>query len=69
MPGHPEARRSTSPHEASRSTSFAITPQQLAWLDAQRHHGSISRSAALRQAIDRLIALDANTATPERIHA
>jgi Arc/MetJ-type ribon-helix-helix transcriptional regulator len=42
--------------EPHRSTSFALTPEQLAWLDARRQHGSISRSAALRQALDDLMA-------------
>jgi Arc/MetJ-type ribon-helix-helix transcriptional regulator len=39
-----------------RSTSFALTPEHLAWLDARRQHGAISRSAALRQALDELMA-------------
>ena len=54
-------QRTTMPHvkEPCRSTSFALTPDQLAWLDARRQHGSLSRSAALRQAIDRLAAIEA----------
>ena len=32
--------------------SVSITQQQLAWLDARRRHGSLSRSAALRQVLD-----------------
>ena len=35
--------------------SVSITQQQLAWLDARRRHGSLSRSAALRQVLDNLI--------------
>ena len=36
--------------------SFQLTPAQLAWLDARRQRGPISRSAALRQALDDLMA-------------
>lgn len=36
--------------------SFQLTPAQLAWLDARRQRGAISRSAALRQALDDLMA-------------
>jgi hypothetical protein len=39
--------------------SFSLTAQQLAWLDARRANGSLSRSAALRQALDSLIRLEA----------
>jgi hypothetical protein len=42
--------------ERCRSTSFALTTAQLEWLDAKRQHGAISRSAALRQALDHLMA-------------
>jgi hypothetical protein len=35
--------------------SVSITQQQLAWLDARRRHGSLSRSAALRQVLDAAI--------------
>jgi len=34
--------------------SIQLTPAQLAWIDSRRHHGAISRSAALRQVIDTL---------------
>jgi hypothetical protein len=55
-------RRTTMSHvkEPHRSTSFALTPDQLAWLDSRRQHGSLSRSAALRQALDRLAAIEAS---------
>ena len=33
--------------------SVSITQEQLAWLDARRRHGSLSRSAALRQVLFR----------------
>ena len=49
----------TGPH---RSTSFALSPEQLAWLDRRRSRGRLSRSAALRQAIDDLIAIEAQQA-------
>lgn len=35
--------------------SLTLSPTHLAWLDAQRQHGNLSRSAALRVALDRLI--------------
>ncbi|MGL6132897.1 MAG: hypothetical protein ACRC1L_01705 [Prochlorococcaceae cyanobacterium] len=34
--------------------SLSITHEQLRWLDERRRHGSLSRSAALRQALDEL---------------
>ena len=45
--------------------SISITHEQLAWLDARRRHGSISRSAALRQVLDSFIRTEA-LASPER---
>jgi hypothetical protein len=39
--------------------SFTLFSRHLDWLDAKRRHGSLSRSAALRQALDALIAIDA----------
>lgn len=51
--------------ERCRSTSFALTPEHLAWLDAKRQHGAISRSAALRQALDELMATEP-TQQPQR---
>jgi hypothetical protein len=48
----------TEPRDAVKPVTLTLNHRQLAWLDAQRRHGSISRSAALRQAIDRLIELD-----------
>lgn len=44
--------------------SLVLTPSQIAWLDAERQHGNISRSAALRQALDRLIAQQQATTAP-----
>lgn len=38
--------------------SVVLSPPHLAWLDAQRQHGNLSRSAALRIALDRLMQHD-----------
>ncbi len=35
--------------------SVSLTREQLTWLDARRRHGSLSRSAALRQVLDGVI--------------
>ena len=44
---------------------MSITADQLTWLDQQRCNGSLSRSAALRQALDKLIRLEAAAQAPE----
>ena len=46
--------------------SVSITQEQLAWLDARRRHGSLSRSAALRQVLDVVIHREALAPTPDR---
>ncbi|MCP9852779.1 hypothetical protein KBZ14_07830 [Synechococcus sp. HJ21-Hayes] len=46
--------------------SVSITQEQLAWLDARRRHGSLSRSAALRQVLDAVIHREALVAVPDR---
>ena len=38
--------------------SVSITEAQLAWLDQRRSHGTLSRSAVLRQVIDAAIAAE-----------
>ena len=38
--------------------TFTLTPRQVAWLDGRRLHGCLSRSAALRLALDELILLE-----------
>ena len=38
--------------------TFTLTPRQVAWLDGRRLHGCLSRSAALRLALDELIQLE-----------
>jgi hypothetical protein len=38
--------------------SVSITEAQLAWLDERRSHGTLSRSAVLRQVIDAAIAAE-----------
>lgn len=40
------------------TVSLALAPRHLAWLDERRRYGSLSRSAALRLALDALIRLD-----------
>lgn len=42
--------------------SISITHEQLAWLDERRRHGSLSRSAALRQVLDAVIAAEQGAA-------
>jgi Arc/MetJ-type ribon-helix-helix transcriptional regulator len=39
--------------------SVTITPSQLQWIDQRRALGSLSRSAIVRQALDRVIELEA----------
>jgi len=46
--------------------SVSITHAQLAWLDARRRHGSLSRSAALRQVLDAVISREALVPAPDR---
>lgn len=54
------------PSKLLATASFQLTPAQVAWLDARRQHGNLSRSAALRQALDSLIAQDAQTLNARR---
>ena len=44
--------------------SVSITVEQLAWLDASRCNGSLSRSAALRLALDQLMEIEVFRASP-----
>ena len=44
--------------------SIHFTRKQLAWLDRRRRLGTLTRSAALRQAIDALIQQEEGTGTP-----
>ena len=46
--------------------SVSITQEQLAWLDARRRHGSLSRSAALRQVLDAVIHRESLAPAPAR---
>ena len=46
--------------------SVSITQQQLDWLDERRRHGSLSRSAALRQVLDAAMERELLLATPDR---
>ena len=53
--------------------SISLTHEQVAWLDERRRHGSLSRSAALRQVLDAVIAAEQGAAPAvtlqELIHA
>lgn len=42
--------------------SLTLSPAQIEWIDAQRQQGNLSRSAALRVALDRLIQQEATQA-------
>ena len=44
--------------------SIHFTRKQLAWLDSRRRLGALTRSAALRQAIDALIQQEEGTGSP-----
>jgi len=44
--------------------SVSVTVEQLDWLDARRANGSLSRSAALRMALDELMQIEAFRASP-----
>jgi metal-responsive CopG/Arc/MetJ family transcriptional regulator len=44
--------------------SIHLTRRQLRWLDGRRLRNSLSRSAALRQAIDALIQQEEGTGSP-----
>lgn len=44
--------------------SIHFTRKQLAWLDSRRRLGTLSRSAALRMAIDELIQQEEGTGRP-----
>lgn len=46
--------------------SFSITEEQLAWIEQRRLHGSLSRSAVLRQAIDIAMAAERAPAANRR---
>lgn len=50
--------------------SVQLAPHQMAWLDAKRQHGPISRSAQLRQVLDDVMAADplVTTAQHELTH-
>lgn len=48
--------------------SVQLAPHQMAWLDAKRQHGPISRSAQLRQVLDDVMAADLTAATAQPEH-
>lgn len=45
--------------DAVKPVTLTLNHRQLAWLDAKRQRGGISRSAALRQILDDLIGMTA----------
>lgn len=53
------------PAKLLKPVSVQLAPHQMAWLDAKRQHGSISRSAQLRQVLDDLIAADSSAAAAQ----
>jgi hypothetical protein len=48
--------------------TFTLTPRQVAWLDGRRLHGCLSRSAALRLALDELILLEGEQQSGRQWH-
>ena len=48
--------------------TFTLTPRQVAWLDGRRLHGCLSRSAALRLALDELIQLEGEQESGRQWH-
>ena len=52
------SERQTSMASFAPPLSVSITEAQLAWLDQRRLHGTLSRSAVLRQVIDAAIAAE-----------
>jgi hypothetical protein len=55
---HPHPSGITSRPAMAAPLSVSITTDQLAWIDARRVMGSLSRSAVLRQVIDQAIAAE-----------
>ncbi len=56
---HPRPSGITTKPAMAAPLSISITADQLAWIDARRVMGSLSRSAVLRQVIDQAIAAEA----------
>jgi Arc/MetJ-type ribon-helix-helix transcriptional regulator len=56
---HPHPSGITSRPAMAAPLSVSITTSQLQWIDQRRALGSLSRSAVVRQALDRVMALDA----------
>jgi len=48
------------PPSLHKPLSVQLTHEQVQWLEHYQQHGSISRSAALRMALDRLMRLEAS---------
>lgn len=56
---HPHPSGITSRPAMAAPLSVSVTISQLQWIDQRRALGSLSRSAIVRQALDRFIALEA----------
>lgn len=54
------------PQPLYKPLSFQLTCDQVRWLEAHQQQGSISRSAALRMALDRLMRLEVPAATAQQ---
>jgi hypothetical protein len=48
------------PPSLHKPLSVQLTDEQVRWLENYQQHGTISRSAALRMALDRLMRLEAS---------
>ena len=57
------------PAKLLKPVSVQLAPHQMAWLDAKRQHGPISRSAQLRQVLDDVMAADLAAAAAQHEQA
>lgn len=57
------------PAKLLKPVSVQLAPHQMAWLDAKRQHGPISRSAQLRQVLDDVMAADQAAAAAQHEQA
>ena len=60
---HPRPSGITTRPAMAAPLSVSITISQLQWIDQRRALGSLSRSAVVRQALDRFIALEGTQAS------
>lgn len=57
------------PAKLLKPVSLQLAAHQLAWLDAKRQHGPISRSAQLRRVLDDVMAADLPAVTAQHEHS